>query len=228
LNEESRISQSQSMHGIRNGNVGKHYISRKSVINWSSYAVSRWRHCVHAAVCTVCRVSLYLFDWLPVRFQAHITLIVSIRVPSVINVHQVFFLTAAFSLFAYIWLVVILVANTPNVVDVWEAVLTFLFFPILVILAYTTDKGCFRSGPREDGKPAAGEEQALKTVEEGGENNAYCKSLLTDYFFILNVVLPHVNRRDEAECSRLVDVREALADGLLRRVMNAVLVDCMA
>ena len=39
------------------------------------------------------------------------------------------------------WLLIILKVSTPNVVDVWEAVMTFLFFPILVVVAYCADKG---------------------------------------------------------------------------------------
>lgn len=53
---------------------------------------------------------------------------------------KVFAVTAITSLFAYIWLYIILAANTKNVVDLWEAILTFLMFPILVIVAYIMDK----------------------------------------------------------------------------------------
>jgi len=53
----------------------------------------------------------------------------------------VFCITALFSIFAYIWLLVVLVFVSKDKVDVWEAVLTFLFFPILVIIAYAADKG---------------------------------------------------------------------------------------
>ncbi|XP_046399994.1 sodium/calcium exchanger 1-like isoform X2 [Ischnura elegans] len=53
---------------------------------------------------------------------------------------KVFGVTTIFSLFAYAWLLVILVAVTPDVVDIWEAALTLLFFPLLVILAYMADK----------------------------------------------------------------------------------------
>ena len=52
-----------------------------------------------------------------------------------------FCITATFSLFAYIWLVIVLVVSSPNKVDVWEAVLTLLFFPLLVCIAYAGDKG---------------------------------------------------------------------------------------
>lgn len=53
---------------------------------------------------------------------------------------KVFFVTSFFSLFAYLWLIIILVAITPEYVDLWEAILTFLFFPILVTIAYLMDK----------------------------------------------------------------------------------------
>ena len=55
----------------------------------------------------------------------------------------VFCITASFSLFAYIWLVLVLMVFSPNKVEVWEAVLTFLFFPLLVVVAYVGDKGYF-------------------------------------------------------------------------------------
>ena len=53
---------------------------------------------------------------------------------------RVFVCTASFSVFAYIWLYLIISVITPEKVDVWEAVITFAFFPVLVILAYITDK----------------------------------------------------------------------------------------
>lgn len=55
----------------------------------------------------------------------------------------VFYITGAFSILAYLWLVVILQINTPNFVDVWEGVVTFLAFPFLVWLAYLADSGAF-------------------------------------------------------------------------------------
>jgi hypothetical protein len=53
---------------------------------------------------------------------------------------NVFAITGVCSVFAYIWLVIILSGWTPNVVTITEAVLTFLFFPVLVISAYAADK----------------------------------------------------------------------------------------
>ncbi|XP_066291717.1 sodium/calcium exchanger 1-like isoform X2 [Branchiostoma lanceolatum] len=53
---------------------------------------------------------------------------------------KVFAVTAFFSIFAYAWLYIVLVLNTKDVMDLWEAIVTFMFFPILVILAYIADK----------------------------------------------------------------------------------------
>jgi len=53
----------------------------------------------------------------------------------------VYVTTAVWSVFAYFWLIVILVFISPNVVEVWEGVLTFLFFPMLTFHAFACDKG---------------------------------------------------------------------------------------
>lgn len=55
----------------------------------------------------------------------------------------VYCVTATFSIFAYLWLVIILALSTPNIVEIWEAVVTLLFFPLLLILAYLADRGYF-------------------------------------------------------------------------------------
>ncbi|VEL21140.1 unnamed protein product [Protopolystoma xenopodis] len=56
---------------------------------------------------------------------------------------SVFFITAAWSVFAYLWLYCIIAVFSPGFVDVWEAVLTFLFFPGTVITAYIADTRIF-------------------------------------------------------------------------------------
>ncbi|XP_030627638.1 sodium/calcium exchanger 3 isoform X1 [Chanos chanos] len=53
---------------------------------------------------------------------------------------RVFFVTAAWSVFAYIWLYMILAVFSPNVVQIWEGLLTLAFFPICVILAWVADR----------------------------------------------------------------------------------------
>jgi len=61
----------------------------------------------------------------------------------------VFNVTATFSVFAYLWLYAIVSIISKDVIDMWEGVLTFLFFPLLVGLAYMADKGYFSANPAE-------------------------------------------------------------------------------
>uniref|UniRef100_A0A3Q1IS58 Calx-beta domain-containing protein n=1 Tax=Anabas testudineus TaxID=64144 RepID=A0A3Q1IS58_ANATE len=53
---------------------------------------------------------------------------------------RVFFVTGAWSIFAYIWLYLILSVFSPGEVEVWEAVLTFLYFPLCVVQAWVADR----------------------------------------------------------------------------------------
>uniref|UniRef100_A0A672JJ61 Calx-beta domain-containing protein n=1 Tax=Salarias fasciatus TaxID=181472 RepID=A0A672JJ61_SALFA len=53
---------------------------------------------------------------------------------------RVFFVTAGWSIFAYIWLYMILAVFSPNEVQVWEGLVTLAFFPICVILAWVADR----------------------------------------------------------------------------------------
>jgi len=52
----------------------------------------------------------------------------------------VFNVTAFFSVWAYIWLLIIVDFNSPEVIDLWEALVTFFQFPILVLVAYGQDR----------------------------------------------------------------------------------------
>ncbi|XP_067099063.1 sodium/calcium exchanger 3 [Osmerus mordax] len=53
---------------------------------------------------------------------------------------RVFFVTAGWSIFAYIWLYMILAVFSPNVVQIWEGLVTLSFFPICVVLAWVADR----------------------------------------------------------------------------------------
>lgn len=53
---------------------------------------------------------------------------------------RVFFVTATWSIFAYIWLYLILAKISPGIVEVWEGLLTFMFFPMTVLTAYIADR----------------------------------------------------------------------------------------
>ena len=52
---------------------------------------------------------------------------------------EVFALTAASSVFAYIWLYFVLRISSVNVIEMWEALITLAMFPVLIIAAYGLD-----------------------------------------------------------------------------------------
>jgi len=87
-----------------------------------------------------------------------------------INDLGVYSVTAFGSIFAYVWLLFILEGHTKNRVDLVEGILTFLFFPLLVLAAYLTDTGRI-PGCKKDLKgdvvhPDATEEEINKAVSE--------------------------------------------------------------
>ena len=56
---------------------------------------------------------------------------------------MVFCITAAASLFAYVWMWLVLDVISPKVVDVWEAIFTLMCFPILIFIAWCADRNWF-------------------------------------------------------------------------------------
>jgi len=56
-----------------------------------------------------------------------------------------FIVTTLFSLFAYVWMVIVLAVISPNLVEWWEGLLTFIFFPVLVVASYAADVGTSKS-----------------------------------------------------------------------------------
>jgi solute carrier family 8 (sodium/calcium exchanger) len=70
----------------------------------------------------------------------------------------VFAITTLFSLWAYIWLYIVLEVSSPNAVTIPEAVVTFVLFFILIICAYAADKyndkkNAGKDGENKDHKP---------------------------------------------------------------------------
>ncbi|KAJ2938498.1 hypothetical protein O0L34_g12993 [Tuta absoluta] len=53
---------------------------------------------------------------------------------------RVFIVTATWSIFAYVWLYLILAVISPSKVEIWEGAVTFLFFPATVLTAYIADR----------------------------------------------------------------------------------------
>ncbi|XP_071974506.1 sodium/calcium exchanger 1-like isoform X2 [Engystomops pustulosus] len=67
---------------------------------------------------------------------------------------RVFAVTAFWSVFAYVWLFLILSWSSPGEVEVWEALLTFFFFPICVLQAWLADRRLlfYRYSGRREGR----------------------------------------------------------------------------
>ncbi|EFX70229.1 hypothetical protein DAPPUDRAFT_328233 [Daphnia pulex] len=80
---------------------------------------------------------------------------------------KVFAITAVFSILAYLWLIFVLMGVSKNVVEVWEAVVTFLLFPILVYLAYLADKGFPWNKSRVSATTANGKQIELGSIQPG-------------------------------------------------------------
>lgn len=79
-----------------------------------------------------------------------------------------FLVTAFFSIFAYIWMVIILAFSSPDIVTIPEACVTFLFFPILIVIAYMADIGMFNFNQEEE-NPENVEFIKSKVMEAGFE-----------------------------------------------------------
>ena len=60
-----------------------------------------------------------------------------------INDLHTFIVTGGWSLFAYVWILIITSVSSPGIIEIWEAVLTLLFFPMTVISSYLANKRCF-------------------------------------------------------------------------------------
>lgn len=100
----------------------------------------------------------------------------------------VFAVTAFSSVFAYIWVLIVLEYNSPNVVDLPEAIATLLFTPALVIIAYCADKGYFsfkkdRSLEEAEAKVLEIQSQALQDGVIRFDNIREADALLKDSNF---------------------------------------------
>ena len=86
----------------------------------------------------------------------------SVDEPKKIEMVGVFLITSTISIFAYLWLVICLEVNSPNIVTSDEAVLTILYFFVLIILAFGADK----YNQRKVDKNKTKEERARDKINE--------------------------------------------------------------
>ena len=69
--------------------------------------------------------------------------VIAVEQPKRINHYVVFWVTVFWSMFAYIWLYLIIAVISPEKVEVWEGLLTFLFFPMTVLCSWAADRKMF-------------------------------------------------------------------------------------
>ena len=118
-----------------------------------------------------------------------------------INDMNVFAVTCSFSIFAYIWLLIVLMAWTPNRVTLEEAILTFLLFPAVVILAYMADQGYFSK--RKKGEGLGGTDEEIRGAVVGASEfpNELVAQTLKD------VRAEYGDKIDDAQANKLVIFR---------------------
>ena len=78
-------------------------------------------------------------------FNMLIIIAICVSIDEIKKVEQiiVLYITAAASVFAYLWLYIIVEIWTPGLCTIEEAVITCAFFPVLLLIAYCADKGWF-------------------------------------------------------------------------------------
>jgi solute carrier family 8 (sodium/calcium exchanger) len=66
---------------------------------------------------------------------------------------KVFGVTSFFSVFAYVWLYIVLQVSSSDEVELWEALITLFLFVALLLLAYVVDKEFCKKKIQPGGQP---------------------------------------------------------------------------
>ena len=87
-------------------------------------------------------------------------------------------MTSLFGFLAYIWLLIVLRVVSPDVIELWEAIVTFLLFPALTVVAYSADRGWCGFHPQRGNK----RQLELGQLGEAGESEKMVqeRNLLSD------------------------------------------------
>ncbi|XP_064647544.1 sodium/calcium exchanger 1-like isoform X2 [Lineus longissimus] len=81
----------------------------------------------------------------------------------------VFVITTIWSLWAYVWMLIVVQFITPNEVDIWEAFITLGFFPIMVVMAYCQDNGWWCHKCKKNSVNAEDSEMQVRVVNMGSQ-----------------------------------------------------------
>lgn len=87
--------------------------------------------------------------------------IVSVPKPNVKYIREfgVFLMTAIWSIFAYVWMLIVVQYSSPGEIEPWEAWVTLGYMPLFVLLAYFQDNGWFCKCRKKKVEEAAGQEE---------------------------------------------------------------------
>ncbi|XP_064645069.1 sodium/calcium exchanger 1-like [Lineus longissimus] len=81
---------------------------------------------------------------------------------------DVFWVAIFFSLWAFVWAILVVMVVTPDYVDLWEAILTLIMFTVFVLIAFIVDKEYFKERTDVEKWALLDQDCAGLTVDESG------------------------------------------------------------
>ena len=118
----------------------------------------------------------------------------------------VFLITASFSIFAYVWLFIVLKVWSKDEIEIVEAVLTLLFFIILIVLAFVADKYNAYKKKKAAKKRAL---EAGESIEDDRKRRATVNK--DDYYRIVGLQKDKdLMERKRSKSSRNVPIKESI------------------
>ncbi|XP_035668339.1 sodium/calcium exchanger 3-like isoform X5 [Branchiostoma floridae] len=120
----------------------------------------------------------------------------------------VFVITSLWSMFAYVWMLVVVLWVTPGVIDVWEAWVTLGFTPLLVLTAYAQDSGwwCKRQHSRiHNSEPSIQEDMNVRVIGSPQGRASVLNTRAPTELLALEGRNSHANLRQASEPARFND-----------------------
>ncbi|VEL29392.1 unnamed protein product [Protopolystoma xenopodis] len=108
--------------------------------------------------------------------------------PKRIKEFSVFIMTSAFSIFAYIWMLLTLVLISPQVIELWEAVLTLAFFPIMVLCAFAQDNNWWLDTLKNKKMINVNSKNAVNGLKENANDQVTQVSNIFQHIFHLDLL----------------------------------------
>lgn len=87
-------------------------------------------------------------------------------------------MTTISSLFAYVWLYIVLTVSSEGKITLWEAWVTFLFFPILLAFSYIADRFNARKLKKK---------RAINDLEQAPRSEQIKELTPDDFYYVLDV-----------------------------------------